>query len=93
MLEKYDGRIAFDCDEKEFRVTMEDELAILQEEFDEFVESRFGKKYQEWNIKQINAINDIQKTKQHLGIGDGKVYEPEKVPERFAENLIKAGRT
>ena len=43
---------------------MEDELAILQEEFDEFVESRFGKKYQEWNIKQINAINDIQKTKQ-----------------------------
>ena len=34
---------------------MEDELAILQEEFDEFVESRFGKKYQEWNIKQINA--------------------------------------
>ena len=64
---------------------MEDELAILQEEFDEFVESRFGKKYQEWNIKQINAINDIQKTKQRLGIGDGKVYEPEKVPERFAE--------
>lgn len=56
------------------------ELAILQEEFDEFVESRFGKKYQEWNIKQINAINDIQKTKQRLGIGDGKVYEPEKVP-------------
>lgn len=46
-----------------------------------------------WNIKQINAINDIQKTKQCLGIGDGKVYEPEKVPERFAENLIKAGRT
>ena len=41
------------------RLTMEDELAILQEEFDEFVESRFGKKYQEWNIKQINAINDI----------------------------------
>lgn len=37
--------------------------------------------------------NDIQKTKQRLGIGDGKVYEPEKVPERFAENLIKAGRT
>ena len=60
------------------RLTMEDELAILQEEFDEFVESRFGKKYQEWNIKQINAINDIQKTKQRLGIGDGKVYEPEK---------------
>ena len=75
------------------RLTMEDELAILQEEFDEFVESRFGKKYQEWNIKQINAINDIQKTKQRLGIGDGKVYKPEKVPERFAENLIKAGRT
>lgn len=75
------------------RLTMEDELAILQEEFDEFVESRFGKKYQEWNIKQINAINDIQKTKQRLGIGDGKMYEPEKVPERFAENLIKAGRT
>ena len=40
-----------------------------------------------------HAINDIQKTKQRLGIGDGKVYEPEKVPERFAENLIKAGRT
>lgn len=42
--------------------------------------------------KQINAINDIQKTKQRLGIGDGKAYEPEKVPERFAENLIKEGR-
>lgn len=23
VLEKYDGRIAFDCDEKEFRVTMQ----------------------------------------------------------------------
>lgn len=37
------------------------ELAILQEEFDEFVESRFGKKYQEWNIKQINAIMIFKK--------------------------------
>ena len=50
----------------------------------------------EKNIKNgtsSKSINDIQKTKQRLGIGDGKVYEPEKVPERFAENLIKAGRT
>jgi len=75
------------------RLTMEDELAILQEEFDEFVESRFGKDYHEWNIKQINAINDIQKTKQWLGVGGGKAYEPKKVPERFVGNLIKAGRT
>ena len=75
------------------RLTMEDELAILQEEFDAFVESRFGKEHQEQSEKVINAINDIQKTKDRLGIGDGKVYEPEKIPERFVENLIKAGKT
>ena len=75
------------------RLTMEDELGIIEVEFDEFVVSRFGKKYQELNIMQFISIFYIDKTKQRLGIGDGKVYEPEKVPERFAENLIKAGRT
>lgn len=37
------------------RLTMEDELAILQEEFDEFVESRFGK-----NIKNGTSSKSMR---------------------------------
>ncbi len=74
------------------RLTKEEELAILQEEFDEFVEERFGKKHQEESIKVTNAINLLQKTKETLGIDDGKVYEPEQIPYNFVEDLIAAGR-
>lgn len=75
------------------RLTMKDELAILQDEYDKFVESRFGKEHQKRSEQVINAINDIQKTKQRLGIGDGNVYEAEKIPDNFVEKLIKLGRT
>lgn len=73
------------------RLTMNEELAILKEDFDDFVESRFGKEHQEQSAKAASAINDIQKIKDKYGLGNVVVYEPERIPEKFVENLIIAG--
>lgn len=75
------------------RLSMEDELSILQDEFDEFVEGRFGKKHQEDSAKVVSALNEFQKIKQQNGLGATRVYEPEKISDKFIEDLLKAGRT
>ena len=72
------------------KLSKEDELSILSNEFSDFVEFRFGKEHQERSIKEANALNDMQKIKQQLGYGDVKYYEPEYIPDGFVENLIKA---
>ncbi len=74
------------------KLTMEDELAVLKDEFDVFVENRFGKRHQEESIKVANAINEIQAVKEEFGIDDEKVYELEQIPDNFVEDLIMAGR-
>lgn len=74
------------------KLSEEDELNILLSEFNDFVEYRFGKEHQERSIKEVNALNDMQKIKQELGYGDIKYYEPEYIPDGFAENLIKAAK-
>lgn len=74
------------------KLSKEDELGLLQDAFNEFVEIRFGKKHQEDSIKATNAVNNLQKIKEELGIGDGKVYEPEQIPDNFVEDLIRKGR-
>ena len=71
------------------KLSKEDELSILLNEFSDFVEFRFGKEHQERSIKEANALNDMQKIKQQLGYGDVKYYEPEYIPDGFVESLIK----
>lgn len=75
------------------RLTMEDELSILQDEYDEFVENRFGKEHTEQSVKVTNAINEFEKLKESLGKGPARTYEPEKIPENFVEKLKNDSRS
>lgn len=74
------------------KLTMEDELSILQNEYDEFVENRFGKEHAEESVKITNAINDIEKLKESLGKGPAKTYTPEKIPDNFVQKLKQDSR-
>ena len=74
------------------KLSKDDELFILFNEFKGFVESRFGKEHQEQSVKIVNAVNAMQKVKKELGYGDIKYYEPEQIPEGFVENLLLGAR-
>lgn len=74
------------------KLTMEDELSILQNEYDEFVENRFGKEHAEESVKITNAINDIEKLKESLGKGPARTYSPEKIPDNFVQKLKQDSR-
>lgn len=71
-------------------LTKDDELSILLSEFGEIVEKRFGKQHQEESVKVAAIVNDLQKVKQEVGRGDIRYYEPEYIPDGFAEKLMKA---
>lgn len=75
------------------RLTMEDELSILQDEYDEFVENRFGKEHTEQSVKVTNAINEFEKFKESLGKGPARTYEPEIIPDNFVEKLKNDSRS
>lgn len=75
------------------RLTMEDELLILQDEYDEFVENRFDKEHTEQSAKITNAINDFEKLKESLGKGPARTYEPENIPDNFVEKLKHDSRS
>lgn len=70
------------------KISKEEELSILFDEFSVFIEDRFGKQHQEEAVKFAEAVNDIQNTKQRLGIGTNEYYEPIKIPEGFMEKLL-----
>lgn len=74
------------------KLTMEDELSILQNEYDEFVENRFGKEHAEESVKITNAINDFEKLKESLGKGPARTYSPEKIPDNFVQKLKQDSR-
>lgn len=71
------------------KLTKEDEVSVLLSEFSDLVAWRFGKEHQEQSEKITNAVNDLQQIKEESGRGDIKYYEPEYIPNGFAENLIK----
>lgn len=70
------------------KISIAEELSILLEEFSLFVENRFGKQHQEDAKKLAEATNDIQKTKQRLGVGTNQFYEPMQIPTGFVEKMI-----
>lgn len=74
------------------KLSMEDELKLLKDEFDDFVNFRFGKERQEQNEKVAEAVNSMNKINYKYGLGEVTKYHPEKIPDGFAEKLTHISR-
>ncbi len=72
--------------------TKDEELDILQQEFDEFVDKRFGKKHQQDTELVMKQMESLQKIKAQMGRADIKEYQPEKIPEGFLERILERAR-
>ena len=70
------------------RISREEELSILFNEFSAFVENRFGKQHQENALRVAEQTNHIQKTNQRFGIGTSQFFEPLQIPANFVEELL-----
>lgn len=75
------------------KLSKEDELSILQQEFDDYVESRFGLQHQKESEMVAKAVNRLQDIKLEMGRGDIRYYEPEKIPEGFAEEMQNSAKS
>lgn len=69
------------------KLTKDEELEILKQEFDDFVDSRFGAEAQAQNAKAAKAMKEIEQLKESLGKGSTSHFESELIPDRFADNL------
>ena len=69
------------------KLTREEELEILQQEFDDFVDSRFGKERAAEDAKIKESLDALQELKKSLGRGDVKEYKLEALSEEEAEGL------
>lgn len=74
------------------KLSMDEELKLLKDEFAEFVNFRFGKERQEQNEKVAEAVNSMNEIKHKYGLGEVAQYHPEKIPDGFAEKLIHISR-
>lgn len=74
------------------KLTQTDELSLLYTEFSDFVEKRFGKEHQEESKRVAEIVNGLKKVKQELGIGKNRYYEPEYIPDDFAEKLLSRAK-
>ena len=69
------------------KLSKEDELSLLKQEFDDLVEKRFGEEHQKEAEEVAKALNSFQQIKLHMGSTDIKQYTPEKVPAGFVKKL------
>lgn len=69
------------------KLSKEDELSLLKQEFDKFVENRFGEEHQKQAEEVAKTINSFQQVKLQMGITDIREYTPEKIPKGFVEKL------
>ena len=74
------------------KLTKEDELEILQKEFDDIAETRFGKRQTEAAEAIAKSMEELQKALQKSGRSYVKEYHPIKIPDNFLENLLKKSR-
>jgi len=84
-------RYVKDDDSKDgFRqLSQEEELSILQQDLDEFVDERFGEEHQKRNLE----LSQILKTFGNMmGNSWQKYYEPEKIPEDFKDSIIDSSK-
>lgn len=76
------------------RLTKEDELEILQKEFDDLSEAKFGKKHQEEAEAIAKSLDALHKIMEENGKASAnKKYEPIKIPDDFLERLLRNSRT
>ena len=68
------------------KLTREEELDILQQEFDEFVDSRFGKERAAEDAKIKESLDALQELKKSLG-RENKEYKLEALSDEEAEGL------
>ena len=74
-------------------LTKEDELEILQKEFDDLSEAKFGKKQQEAAQAVAKSLDALHKILEKSGKGTtAKKYEPIKIPDDFLERLLRRSR-
>ncbi|MCR5800449.1 MAG: hypothetical protein K6G69_10275 [Lachnospiraceae bacterium] len=69
------------------KLSKEDELSLLKQEFDDLVEKFFGEEHQKEAEEVAKALNSFQQIKLHMGSTDIKQYAPEKIPADFIEKL------
>ena len=75
------------------KLTKEDELEILQKEFDDLSEAKFGKKQQEAAQAVAKSLDALHKVLEKSGKGTtAKKYEPIKIPDDFLERLLRRSR-
>ena len=75
------------------RLTKEDELEILQKEFDDLSEAKFGKKHQEEDEAIAKSLDALHKIMEENGKASAhKKYEPIKIPDDFLERLLRRSR-
>ena len=79
-----------DASEDGYRLlSKEEEISILQKEFDEFVNDRFGEKHQKEGEEVLKALNMIGSA---MGNAWQKYYELEKIPADFIDGVIDSSR-
>ena len=74
------------------RLTKEDELEILQKEFDDIAESKFSKRQQEAAEEIAKSLESLQKILEKRGKGSVREYHPIKIPDDFLEKLLLKSR-
>ncbi len=74
------------------RLTKEDELEILQKEFDDIAESKFSKRQQEAVEEIAKSLESLQKILEKRGKGSVGEYHPIKIPDDFLEKLLLKSR-
>jgi len=74
------------------RLSKQDELSILQQEFDDFVNARFGEQHQKESEEVAKALSRLQEIKQERGMSDIRYYQPEKIPNGFVEKILQTSR-
>ena len=71
------------------KLTKEEELEILQNDFEELVEERFGEKHRKINDEVLAALNAFGNVMDNSWL---KYYEPEKITEEFVDGMLDQAR-
>lgn len=75
------------------RLSKNDELDILQQEFDELAEARFGKKQQEAAAMVTKQLEELHKVLERSGKSfRQQPYQPEIIPDGFLERILERAR-
>lgn len=75
------------------RLSKDDELSILQQDFEELAEARFGKKQQEAAAMVTKQMEELHKVLERSGKSfKQQEYQPERIPDDFLERILERAR-